>query len=275
MWKLGRVILALLLGQILAGMTAASSASITPDPTTDGRSLFCMESANNRQLIDAAIKLGLAGKGKDDEHLAPRTAKSGGGITVERWRQDYAEDFQYACTALVVERAVPASAPASHQWLDNLVTAAIGLISVLVGAGLTLGSTVFTTGKATSQQAASALHTAVAGYHRACHACLISWRRLQGRQLEAAMDQMLDAFAAELQRAASRRPKWRRPVTLDQLVKELDADIRNTNWPPDDTRRQTLIDSYLTRLEDVRKDALEIVAGFEHPWQNRKKMRAA
>ncbi|WP_067793596.1 hypothetical protein [Actinomadura formosensis] len=274
-WQVGRVMSAVLLGQIallaMAGGTA--EAAPTPDPTADGSTLYCLKSENARPLVDAAVKLEAARKAADGDHLVLTSGTPGEGLTVAQWQRSDPAGFRRACAALTAERKLPSPRSVSPQWWTTGFTTFLGLVSAAFGAMLTVGVNRLGAGHAAAERAAADLHAAATSYARACRACLHAWRTRQGREKEPAMDEPLSVLTAELRRTANRYRKWWLPKSLGEDVAKLDADIRRMRWPEQADQRGTAVDELLARLDKAQEEALKIAAALERPRRLGKTMR--
>ncbi|GAA4227583.1 hypothetical protein GCM10022254_15630 [Actinomadura meridiana] len=267
-WQVGRLMLAVLVGQVVLGAVAGASATpAKADPAADARTLYCLEPENTRPLVEAAVTLGTARAGRDAEHLVPLSG--GAGLTAAQWSRRDPAAFQRTCAALAAERRLPEPDAPAPKWVVDLVTAMVGVIAVVLGAVLTLGSTLFLNRRTAAMRAAGDLHAAAGAHYRACRACLDGWRDLKGGTLEGAMDAPLEVFTAELRRIAGRHPTWRRPASIGDAAKELDRDIREFAWPAGRTERGERVTAFQRRLDEVNGRALEIAATLERPWPGR------
>lgn len=267
-WQVGRLMLAMLVGQVVLGAVAgALAAPAKADPAADARTLYCLEPENTRPLVEAAVTLGTARAGRDADHLVPLSG--GAGLTAAQWSRRDPAGFQRTCAALAAERRLPAPDAPAPKWLVDLVTAGVGVVAVVLGAVLTLASTLFLNRRSAAMRAAGDLHTAAGAHYRACRACLDGWRDLKGGTLEAAMDAPLEVFTAELRRIAGRYPTWRRPGSVGAAAKALDREIRECSWPEGRTERGARVDDFKRRLDEVNERALEIAATLERPWPGR------
>jgi hypothetical protein len=106
---------------------------------TDADIVFCLSPTQRSQLADAAVALKMAKKpGKQPGDIVVTAAGIDTEMTVDRWRQLRADDFNRACTALA-RSAIPAPAVTVQPTVSNnngndLGSTLTALIPVVVGA---------------------------------------------------------------------------------------------------------------------------------------------
>ncbi|MCI2418127.1 hypothetical protein MOQ72_11880 [Saccharopolyspora sp. K220] len=234
----------------------------------DATKVYCLSTAQQGSLVDAAVALGLAERTADATSLVVTGTTRP--LKVEDWSKQRPSDFDRACKAL----SAPALAanPSGAQALWNV------LLPVVAGAVLTLLTTTWRDETSRGRLLADDLRTAATAFTSAAKEYLGGWTEPGApRPAEQDVRDRRAELAARLRTVRVLHSRWRAPrEAQQQLTGNRLGDEIVQGWTTirDDerTQRAATLHDELSQLDTTIN---QIAHALERPWRPHRRMRRA
>ncbi|MGP4020769.1 hypothetical protein [Saccharopolyspora sp. 5N708] len=270
---------------------AFSLAGCADSARRDATTVYCLATAQQRALVDAAVALGLAQRGPaaaapqpTEPDTAPPQAtepdpkllrvtepdRRQRDLTVPQWRTERPRDFDRACKAISTI-AIPPN-PNGLQAVWNV------LLPVLAGAVLTLLTTTWRDETSRGRLLADDLRSAAAAFTKAVEEYLSGWTdpSAPGRPADKDVRDRRAELDARLRTVCVLHSRWRAPRRLRrQLTGNRFGDEIVQGWTTNRDEQTQRAATLRTELSQLDTAINQVAHALERPWRPHRNMLPA
>ncbi|WP_187437659.1 hypothetical protein [Actinomadura decatromicini] len=186
---------------VLLGARAALHAGADPGAAlrADARRVHCLSAKQRPELVQAAVRLGIAAPGSTDARFLPlRDGRPAAPRTLDEWSRTSPADFDRACgplAAVTGAKSLQDPPPKPELWKQ---VAANPLCTLLLGAFLTFATAAATARTARRQTLTDQLNSAAAEYLKAAQAARVARSRERAADVTGLEGRRVDLLSALL-----------------------------------------------------------------------------